>query len=125
MGTWEVRHTRYGGGSVAYRGYGSGGNMVVCHGSKGCLDHWILRSSPLLLFSKGVYGLCVCLWIGVLDWTHLRGNYSFDAFSVLGPKTKVVENSFPDAWPPESCQTEFVCSSYGQNSEQVSGDLYL
>ncbi|GJY71919.1 hypothetical protein Tco_0475622 [Tanacetum coccineum] len=54
-GMWS----RYGGGSVAYRGYGGGGNMVVCHGSKGCLDHWILRSSPLLLFSKVVYGLCV------------------------------------------------------------------
>ncbi|GJU95718.1 hypothetical protein Tco_1320474 [Tanacetum coccineum] len=51
---------RYGGGSVVFCGYGGGGDMVVCHGSKGCLDHWILRSSPLLLFSKVVYGLCVC-----------------------------------------------------------------
>ncbi|GJT27301.1 hypothetical protein Tco_0907576 [Tanacetum coccineum] len=47
------------------------------------------------------------------------------AISALGPKIKVVENSFPDAWPPESRQTEFVCSSYGQNSGQVSGNLYL
>ncbi|GKA79586.1 hypothetical protein Tco_0786182 [Tanacetum coccineum] len=47
------------------------------------------------------------------------------AISAIRPKIKVVENSFPDAWPPESHQTEFVCSSYGQNSRQVSGDLYL
>ncbi|GJR86724.1 hypothetical protein Tco_0210735 [Tanacetum coccineum] len=53
----ECLVTRYGGGSVVFRGYGGGGDMVVCHGSKGCLDHWILRSSPLLLFSKVVYGL--------------------------------------------------------------------
>ncbi|GJW93107.1 hypothetical protein Tco_0172779 [Tanacetum coccineum] len=56
----ERYQVKYGGGSVVFRGYGGGGDMVVCHGSKGCLDHWILRSSPLLLFSKVVYGLCVC-----------------------------------------------------------------
>ncbi|GJS69786.1 FAR1 DNA binding domain, zinc finger, SWIM-type, MULE transposase domain containing protein [Tanacetum coccineum] len=39
------------------------------------------------------------------------------ASSALGPKIKVDENSFTDAWPPESRQTEFVCSSYGQNIE--------
>ncbi|GJV09426.1 hypothetical protein Tco_1347082 [Tanacetum coccineum] len=36
------------GGRVIIRGYGSGGDIVVCHGLKGCLDHWILRSSPIL-----------------------------------------------------------------------------
>ncbi|GKE25733.1 hypothetical protein Tco_1441117 [Tanacetum coccineum] len=43
------------------------------------------------------------------------------AFPAFGPKTKVVENSFPVAWALESRQSEFVCSSYGQNSGQVSG----
>ncbi|GJW53056.1 putative reverse transcriptase domain-containing protein [Tanacetum coccineum] len=51
-GMWS----RYGGGLVVFHGYGGGGDMVVCHGSKGCLDHWILRSLPFLLFSKVVYG---------------------------------------------------------------------
>ncbi|GJZ27202.1 putative reverse transcriptase, RNA-dependent DNA polymerase [Tanacetum coccineum] len=36
------------------------------------------------------------------------------AISALGPKIKVVENSFPDAWPPESRQTEFVIQGYTQ-----------
>ncbi|GJV07007.1 hypothetical protein Tco_1344663 [Tanacetum coccineum] len=40
------------------------------------------------------------------------------AFSAFGPKTKVVENSLPVVWPQESRQSEFVCSSYGQNSGQ-------
>ncbi|GJS25189.1 hypothetical protein Tco_0453821 [Tanacetum coccineum] len=35
-----------------------------------------------------------------------------------------LENSFSDAWPPESCQTEFVCSSYGQNSGQALSVAY-
>ncbi|GJU57823.1 ribonuclease H-like domain-containing protein [Tanacetum coccineum] len=38
---------------------------------------------------------------------------------------EVVDNSFPFLLPVESRQTEFVCSSYGQNSEGVSGDLEL
>ncbi|GJR50996.1 hypothetical protein Tco_1401517 [Tanacetum coccineum] len=36
------------GGRVIIRGYGGCGDMVVRHGLKGCLDHWILRSSPIL-----------------------------------------------------------------------------
>nr|GEX12965.1 hypothetical protein [Tanacetum cinerariifolium]GEX13029.1 hypothetical protein [Tanacetum cinerariifolium] len=36
------------GGRVIIRGYSGGGDMVVRHGLKGCLDHQILRSSPLL-----------------------------------------------------------------------------
>ncbi|GJX51189.1 hypothetical protein Tco_0278034 [Tanacetum coccineum] len=35
-------------GTVGIRGYGGGGDMVVCNGLKGCLDHWILKSSPIL-----------------------------------------------------------------------------
>ncbi|GJZ86605.1 hypothetical protein Tco_0658215 [Tanacetum coccineum] len=35
------------GGRVIIRGYGGGG-MVVRHGLKGCLDHQIIRSSPIL-----------------------------------------------------------------------------
>ncbi|GKB33173.1 hypothetical protein Tco_0872574 [Tanacetum coccineum] len=42
-GMWS----RYGVRTLGIRGYGGGGDMVVCHGSNGCLDHWILRSSPL------------------------------------------------------------------------------
>ncbi|GJX88606.1 putative reverse transcriptase domain-containing protein [Tanacetum coccineum] len=42
------------------RGYGGGGDMVVCHGLKGCLDHWIQGSSPLLP------SLPIDLWI-ILD----------------------------------------------------------
>ncbi|GJT25100.1 hypothetical protein Tco_0895037, partial [Tanacetum coccineum] len=46
------------------------------------------------------------------------------AISALGPKIKVVENSFSGAWPPESRQTEFICSSYGQNRTGTrEGDL--
>ncbi|GJV07783.1 hypothetical protein Tco_1345439 [Tanacetum coccineum] len=36
------------GGRVIIRGYGGGGDMVVHHGLKGCLDHRIIRSSPIL-----------------------------------------------------------------------------
>ncbi|GJT02410.1 retrovirus-related pol polyprotein from transposon TNT 1-94 [Tanacetum coccineum] len=36
------------GGRVIIRGYGGGGDMVVRHGLKGCLDHRIIRSSPIL-----------------------------------------------------------------------------
>ncbi|GJT14578.1 hypothetical protein Tco_0861620 [Tanacetum coccineum] len=36
------------GGRVIIRGYGGGGDMVVRHRLKGCLDHRILRSSPIL-----------------------------------------------------------------------------
>ncbi|GKB72825.1 hypothetical protein Tco_0934237 [Tanacetum coccineum] len=36
------------GGRVIIRGYGGGGDMVVRHGLKGCLDHQIIRSSPSL-----------------------------------------------------------------------------
>ncbi|GJY45422.1 hypothetical protein Tco_0434485 [Tanacetum coccineum] len=61
-GMWS----RYGGGSVVFCGYGGGGDMVVCHGSKGCLDHWILRSSPLLLFSKVVYGLLSAIVVRIV-----------------------------------------------------------
>ncbi|GKE82591.1 hypothetical protein Tco_1552591, partial [Tanacetum coccineum] len=35
-------------GRVIIHGYGGGGDMVVFHGLKGCLDHRILRSSPIL-----------------------------------------------------------------------------
>nr|GEV48517.1 reverse transcriptase domain-containing protein [Tanacetum cinerariifolium] len=35
------------GGRVIIRGYG-GGDMVVCHGLKGCLDNRIIRSSSIL-----------------------------------------------------------------------------
>nr|GEV85813.1 hypothetical protein [Tanacetum cinerariifolium] len=35
-------------GRVINRGYGGGSDMVVCHGLKGCLDHRILGSSPIL-----------------------------------------------------------------------------
>ncbi|GKD85099.1 hypothetical protein Tco_1356253, partial [Tanacetum coccineum] len=37
-----------GGVSVVVRGREMGGDMVVSGGLKGCLDHWILRSSPIL-----------------------------------------------------------------------------
>nr|GEX45891.1 hypothetical protein [Tanacetum cinerariifolium] len=37
------------GGRVIIHGYGGDGDMVVRHGLKGCLDHQILRSSPILL----------------------------------------------------------------------------
>ncbi|GKA15357.1 hypothetical protein Tco_0695104 [Tanacetum coccineum] len=33
---------------VVVHGGESGGDMVVSGGLKGCLDHWIQRSSPLL-----------------------------------------------------------------------------
>nr|GEW92905.1 hypothetical protein [Tanacetum cinerariifolium]GEX12061.1 hypothetical protein [Tanacetum cinerariifolium] len=96
-----------GGGPLGISGYsGGGGDMVIHVGLKGCLDHWILRSLPILI-SNDLYDSMCC------------------AFSALGPKTIVVENSFSAAWTLESHQTEFVCSSYGQNSGQVSGDLYL
>ncbi|GJZ72042.1 hypothetical protein Tco_0635893 [Tanacetum coccineum] len=36
------------GGRVIICGYGGGGDMVVRHGLKGCLDHRIIRSSPIL-----------------------------------------------------------------------------
>ncbi|GJT34807.1 hypothetical protein Tco_0925226 [Tanacetum coccineum] len=36
------------GGRVIIRRFGGGGDMVVCHGLKGCLDHRIIRSSPIL-----------------------------------------------------------------------------
>ncbi|GJY09355.1 putative reverse transcriptase domain-containing protein [Tanacetum coccineum] len=36
------------GGRVIIHGYGGGGDMVVRHGLKWCLDHWILRSLPIL-----------------------------------------------------------------------------
>ncbi|GKA25360.1 hypothetical protein Tco_0711469 [Tanacetum coccineum] len=41
---------RYGnhGGRLIIRGYGGGGDMVVRHGLKRCLDHRIIRSSPIL-----------------------------------------------------------------------------
>ncbi|GJR43105.1 hypothetical protein Tco_1311208 [Tanacetum coccineum] len=52
---------------------------------------------------------------------------SLDYQTALG---KVISLAIDDnlilfLWPLESTQSEFVCSSYGQNSEQVSGDLYL
>nr|GEW17009.1 reverse transcriptase domain-containing protein [Tanacetum cinerariifolium] len=37
-----------GGGPLGIRGYGGGGDMVTRNGIKGCLDHLILRSSPIL-----------------------------------------------------------------------------
>nr|GEY91343.1 hypothetical protein [Tanacetum cinerariifolium] len=37
-----------GGGPLGIRGYGGGGDMVIRDGLKGCLDHQILRSSPIL-----------------------------------------------------------------------------
>ncbi|GKG06346.1 hypothetical protein Tco_0326432, partial [Tanacetum coccineum] len=37
-----------GGVSVVDRGGESGGDMAVSGGLKGCLDHQILRSSPIL-----------------------------------------------------------------------------
>ncbi|GJY93334.1 hypothetical protein Tco_0509116, partial [Tanacetum coccineum] len=36
------------GGRVTICGYGGGGDMVVHHRLKGCLDHQIIRSSPIL-----------------------------------------------------------------------------
>ncbi|GKE02590.1 hypothetical protein Tco_1390573, partial [Tanacetum coccineum] len=42
----ELRSGNHG-GRVLICGYG-GGDMVVCHGLKGCLDHRIIRSSPVL-----------------------------------------------------------------------------
>ncbi|GJT34469.1 hypothetical protein Tco_0924888 [Tanacetum coccineum] len=36
------------GGSIIIRGYGGGGDMVVRHGLNGCLDHRIIRFSPIL-----------------------------------------------------------------------------
>ncbi|GJX51402.1 hypothetical protein Tco_0278247 [Tanacetum coccineum] len=36
------------GGRVIIHGYGGGGDMVVRQGLKGCLDHRIIRSSPIL-----------------------------------------------------------------------------
>ncbi|GJX87159.1 hypothetical protein Tco_0339173 [Tanacetum coccineum] len=42
----ECLVTRYGVRTLGIRGYGD--DMVVCHGLKGCLDHWIQGSSPLL-----------------------------------------------------------------------------
>ncbi|GJS27152.1 hypothetical protein Tco_0487772 [Tanacetum coccineum] len=36
------------GGPLGIRGYGGGGDMVIRDGLKGCLDHRILRSSPIL-----------------------------------------------------------------------------
>ncbi|GJY31860.1 hypothetical protein Tco_0415355 [Tanacetum coccineum] len=36
------------GGRVIIRGYDGGGDMVVRRGLKGCLDHRIIRSSPIL-----------------------------------------------------------------------------
>ncbi|GJU32823.1 F-box domain containing protein [Tanacetum coccineum] len=36
------------GGRLIICGYGGDGDMVVCHGLKGCLDHRIIRSSPIL-----------------------------------------------------------------------------
>nr|GFD17462.1 hypothetical protein [Tanacetum cinerariifolium] len=36
------------GGPLGIRGYGSDGDMVIYDGLKGCLDHWILRSIPIL-----------------------------------------------------------------------------
>ncbi|GJR14476.1 hypothetical protein Tco_0797128 [Tanacetum coccineum] len=42
---WRSRNH---GGRVIIRGYGGGGDMVVRHGLKGCLDHRILRSSPII-----------------------------------------------------------------------------
>nr|GEW77919.1 hypothetical protein [Tanacetum cinerariifolium] len=38
-----------GGETLGIRGYGGGGDMVIRDGLKGCLDHRILRSSPILL----------------------------------------------------------------------------
>ncbi|GKD00528.1 hypothetical protein Tco_1170802 [Tanacetum coccineum] len=35
------------GGPLRIRGYGGGGDMVIRDGLKGCLDHRILRSSPI------------------------------------------------------------------------------
>ncbi|GKC80499.1 hypothetical protein Tco_1131273 [Tanacetum coccineum] len=35
-------------GRVIICGYGGGGDTVVRHGLKGCLDHRIIRSSPIL-----------------------------------------------------------------------------
>ncbi|GJS04044.1 retrovirus-related pol polyprotein from transposon TNT 1-94 [Tanacetum coccineum] len=43
-GMWSTYDVR----TLGIHGYGGGGDMVVHHGLKGCLDHWILRSSPLL-----------------------------------------------------------------------------
>ncbi|GKB36445.1 hypothetical protein Tco_0881387 [Tanacetum coccineum] len=43
-GVWS----RHGVRTLRFRGYGGGGDLVVRHGLKGCLDHWIQRSSPLL-----------------------------------------------------------------------------
>ncbi|GKA40909.1 retrovirus-related pol polyprotein from transposon TNT 1-94 [Tanacetum coccineum] len=37
-----------GGGPLGICGYGGGGDMVIRDGLKGCLDHRILRSSPIL-----------------------------------------------------------------------------
>ncbi|GJU66892.1 hypothetical protein Tco_1253151 [Tanacetum coccineum] len=42
---WRSRNH---GGRVIIRGYGGGGDMVVRHRLKGCLDHRIIRSSPIL-----------------------------------------------------------------------------
>nr|GEW25864.1 hypothetical protein [Tanacetum cinerariifolium] len=36
-----------GGEPLGIRGYGGGGDMVIRDGLKGCLDHQILRSSPI------------------------------------------------------------------------------
>ncbi|GJU13231.1 hypothetical protein Tco_1135627 [Tanacetum coccineum] len=37
-----------GGGTLGIRGYGGGGDMVIHDGLKRCLDHRIIRSSPIL-----------------------------------------------------------------------------
>nr|GEX71789.1 hypothetical protein [Tanacetum cinerariifolium] len=37
-----------GGGPLGIRGYDGGGDMVIHDGFKGCLDHRILRSSPII-----------------------------------------------------------------------------
>ena len=38
---------------------------------------------------------------------------------------KVVDISLPVPWPLESTKSEFVCSTYGQNGEGVSGTTSL
>ncbi|GKE28977.1 hypothetical protein Tco_1444361 [Tanacetum coccineum] len=52
-----------GGVSVVDRGGESGGDMVVSGELKGCLDHRILRSSPILpSFQSGLEIVCVGIY---------------------------------------------------------------
>ncbi|GJW97569.1 hypothetical protein Tco_0179377 [Tanacetum coccineum] len=41
---WSIN----GGGPLEIRGYGGDGDMMIHHGSKRCLDHWIQGPSPLV-----------------------------------------------------------------------------